>query len=71
MAPVLLLIDDRAEVLQLRKEHLEPRGYSVLTATNQRDAMAVLETTGVAAVLVEYKAEGVDAEAVAYHIKQR
>lgn len=33
--------------------------------------MALLETTGVAAVLVEYRAEGVDAEAVAYHIKQR
>jgi CheY-like chemotaxis protein len=58
-------------MLQLRKASLEPLGYSVMTATNASSAMAVLESTAVAAVLVEYKSEGMDAEAVAYHVKQR
>jgi DNA-binding NtrC family response regulator len=33
--------------------------------------LKILEETSVAAVLLEYKLEGIDAEAVAYHIKQR
>jgi CheY-like chemotaxis protein len=34
-------------------------------------AMKILEETQVAAILLEYKLEGMDAEAVAYQIKQR
>jgi len=33
--------------------------------------MKMLEKTSVAAVLLEYKHEGMDVEAVAFHIKQR
>lgn len=69
--PVLLCIDDRLPLLQLRKTTLEKRGFSVLTATNARTALAMLANAGVAAVLLEYKSEGIDAEAVALHIKQR
>jgi CheY-like chemotaxis protein len=70
-SPVLLCIDDRPQMLQVRKTNLEPLGYSVLTATNASTAIAILEQLAVAAVLVEYKHEGIDAEAVAYQIKQR
>ena len=68
---VLLCVDDRPHMLQLRKASLEPLGYSVITAGSASSAIAVLENTAVAAVLVEYKTEGLDAEAVAYHVKQR
>ena len=71
LSPVLLCIDDRPQLLQLRKAVLEPLGYSVVTAASAPSAIATLENTAVAAVLVEYKSEGMDAEAVAYHIKQR
>jgi len=70
-SPVLLCVDDRRELLPLRKASLEQLGYSVVTATSASIAISVLENMVVAAVLVEYKLEGLDAEAVAHHIKQR
>ena len=70
-SPVLLCIDDRPQMLQVRKTNLEPLGYSVVTANAASTAIAMLEKTAVDAVLVEYRLEGMDAEAVAFHIKQR
>ncbi len=70
-SPVLLCIDDRPQMLQVRKTNLEPLGYSVITAVDASTAVAILEQMAVAAVLVEYKHEGIDAEAVAYQIKQQ
>jgi CheY-like chemotaxis protein len=70
-SPTLLCIDDRAEMLEVRKAILESHGYSVKIASSGHTAMKMLEETSVAAVLLEYKQEGMDAEAVACHIKQR
>jgi two-component system, OmpR family, response regulator QseB len=67
----LLCIDDLPQVLELRKATLESQGYSVKLASNGFDAIRMLEETSVAAVLLEYKLEGLDAEAIACHIKQR
>jgi len=67
----LLCIDDLPQMLQLRKATLESQGYSVKLASNGFDAIKTLEETSVGAVLLEYKREGMDAEAIAYHIKQR
>lgn len=68
--PVLLCIDDRPELLRVRKTRLERLGCSVITATTTAAAIALLERTAVAAVLLEYKCEGMDAEAVACQIKR-
>jgi CheY-like chemotaxis protein len=57
--------------LELRKATLESHGYCVKIASSGYTAMKMLEETSVAAVLLEYKLEGMDAEAVACHIKQR
>jgi CheY-like chemotaxis protein len=70
-APTLLCIDDRPQLLELRKAALESQGYCVKIASSGCTAMKMLEDTSVAAVLLEYKLEGMDAEAVACHIKQR
>jgi len=70
-SPTLLCIDDRPQMLKLRKWTLESQGYIVKLASNGYDAIKTLEESSVAAVLLEYKQEGMDAEAVAYHIKQR
>ena len=70
-APTLLCIDDRPQLLELRKAALESQGYCVKIASSGCTAMKMLEDTSVAAVLLEYKLEGMDAEAVAYQIKQR
>ena len=70
-SPTVLCIDDLLQVLELRKSTLESHGYCVKTASSGHVAMKMLEETPVAAVLLEYKQEGMDAEAVACHIKHR
>jgi CheY-like chemotaxis protein len=69
-SPTVLCIDDRPQVLELRKAALESRGYSLETVSNGYSAMKVLEGTSVDAVLLEYQQEGMDTEALAYHINQ-
>jgi hypothetical protein len=46
-------------------------GYCVKLASSGYTALKMLEETSVAAVLREYKQEGVQAEALACHIKKR
>jgi CheY-like chemotaxis protein len=70
-SPLVLCIDDLTQALELRKNTLESHGYSVKIASSGPTAMKLLEDSPVAAVLLEYKQEGMDAEAVAWHIKQR
>src|ERR1700691_2974085 len=70
-SPTLLCIDDRLQMLELRKATLESQGYCVKLASSGHDAIKTLEQASVAAVLLEYKQEGMDAEAIAFHIKQR
>ena len=70
-SPTVLCIDDRPQVLELRKVTLESHGYCVKIASSGYTAMNMLEETSVAAVLLEYKHEGMYVEAVACHIKQR
>jgi len=71
MGPLVLCIDDRPEQLELRRGALEFSGFCVETATNGCAAIKILEETLVGAVLLEYKEEGMDAEALAYQINQK
>ena len=68
-SPTLLCVDDRPQTLELRKATLESQGYCVKLASSGYTAMTLKEAS-IAAVLLEYKQEGIDAEAVACHIKQ-
>ncbi|MGA3089229.1 MAG: hypothetical protein ABSD75_11490 [Terriglobales bacterium] len=68
--PTLLCIAEIPQALELRKATLESHGYCVKIATSA-DALKTLEEVAVAAVLLEYKQEGIDAEAIACYIKQR
>jgi len=70
-SPTLLCVDDRPETLELRKVTLESHGYRVKIASSGYSAMKMLDEASVAAVLLEYKQEGMDAEAIACHVKQR
>ena len=67
----MLCIDDRPQALEFRKATLESRGYCVKTASSDSTAIKKLEETSASAVLLEYKHEGMDAEAIACHIKRR
>jgi len=68
---VLLCVDDRPYLVQLREILLGEHGYVVVGANSASAAIAKLENCAVDAVLLEYKSEGMDAEAVAFQIKQR
>ncbi|MGD0569212.1 MAG: response regulator [Candidatus Sulfotelmatobacter sp.] len=70
-SPTVLCIDDLPQVLEFRKATLESHGYCVKLASSGYTAIKLLEDEPVAAVLLEYKVEGLDAEAVACHIKHR
>jgi two-component system response regulator HydG len=70
-SPSLLCIDDSLHLLRLRKATLEANGYQVKTASSGYTAMKLLNESSIAAVLLDYKLEGMDAEALAYQIKQR
>jgi DNA-binding NtrC family response regulator len=70
-SPTVLCIDDRPQVLDLRKATLESHGYRVKIASSGYTAMKILKERSAAAVLLEYKQEGMDAEALACLIKQR
>lgn len=61
----------RPQTLELRKATLKSQGYCVKLASSGCTAIKRLEETSVAAVLAEYKQEGIDTEAVACHIKLR
>ncbi len=69
--PVLLCVDDCPQMLEVRKARLETLGYSAEIATSVPAAITKLQEMTIAAVLLEYKSEGLDAEAVAFYIKQR
>jgi len=70
-SPLLLCVDDWPQLLHIRKAALESFGYSVATASNQHAAIKIMEEMPVDVVLLEYKTEGMDAQAVAFHIKRR
>src|SRR5580658_9680758 len=70
-SPTVLCIDDRLGVLDLRKATLESHGYRVKIASSGCTAMKILDEGSAVAVLLEYKREGMDAEALACLIKQR
>ncbi|HUD66358.1 MAG TPA: response regulator [Candidatus Sulfotelmatobacter sp.] len=70
-SPTVLCIDDRPQVLALRKATLESHGYRVKIASSGYTAMKILGERSAVAVLLEYKQEGMDEEALACLIKQR
>jgi DNA-binding response OmpR family regulator len=67
----VLCINDQVPILNLRKMSLERNGFAVETASTISAALKLLEKGSVAVVLLEYKREGMDAEAVAFQIKRR
>jgi DNA-binding NtrC family response regulator len=71
MTTTVLCIGDNTQLLELRKATLESYGYCVKIASKSATALDTLKKVSVAAVLLEYRLEGMDAEAVAFHIKQQ
>ena len=62
-SPIVFCIDDRPQLLNLRKAALESQGYCVKTASSGYSALQMLQEMSADVVLLEFKMEGLDPEA--------
>jgi CheY-like chemotaxis protein len=69
--PKLLCIDDYQAGLEIRKTMLHSHGCDVLTATSGVAGLKLLEEQAVDAVILDYRMEGMDGEAVARAIRSK
>lgn len=67
----ILVIDDQAEVLAATRGVLELSGHHVLTAQSGEEALAILRTSHVHLIIVDYFMPGMDGETVIRHIRDR
>jgi CheY-like chemotaxis protein len=65
----ILCIDDNRFGLAIRKLLLETRGFQVLTASSGQAGLAMLNMFSVDAVLLDYRMDGIDGEAVATRVR--
>jgi CheY-like chemotaxis protein len=69
-AKLILFVDDEPSLLSMRRLVFETLGYSVLTATCGEDALKVLATYPVDAVVLDYLMPGMDGEETARRIRK-
>ena len=62
------MVDDQAEVLSSTRSVLEREGHHVLSAASGEEALAILRSSQVQLVLVDYFMPGMDAEALIRNI---
>jgi CheY-like chemotaxis protein len=67
---MILCIDDEPKGLQVRQMVLESQGYSVLTALNGRDALALFAANPVSAVVLDYVMPEMDGGEVAAALRR-
>lgn len=68
---VVLCIDDQLAALELRKAELEAFGFSVAIAHSAAEGIRLLDVLPIAVVVLEHKSEGMDAQAVAFHVRHK
>jgi CheY-like chemotaxis protein len=66
----VLFVDDEPDLLEARRLMFEFMGYSVLTAESGEEALEVLRSNAVDAVVVDYQMPGMDGEETARHIRR-
>src|SRR5215470_17855020 len=65
----VLFVDDEPSLLEARRLIFEFIGYSVLTAESGEEALDVLRSNAVDAVVVDYQMPGMDGEEIARRIR--
>lgn len=66
----ILLVDDEPSILQVRSLIFESLGYSVLTAESGEEALEILRTHPVDAVVLDYLMPGLNGEETAIGIRR-
>jgi len=67
---IVLCVDDESTGLTVRKMTLESQGYSVLTAENGPDGLAIFSAERIDLVVLDYMMPGMNGDLVAKRMKQ-
>ena len=70
MRPFILCIEDNETYLRLRKAVLEEAGYTVLSATNETEAIEVLSEAPVCLILSDHMLRGTTGTEIAKRMKE-
>ena len=68
--PLILVVDDQIQNLELLAAHLVPQGYEVVTATNGEEALARLASYQVDLILLDILMPGMDGFALTARIRK-
>jgi len=66
----ILFVDDEPSLLEARRLMFEFMGYSVLTAASGEEALEVLQSDAVDAVVIDFEMPGMDGEETAREIRR-
>ena len=69
--PVILVVDDQTQNIELIEAYLAPQGYEVLTAANGREALGKIYSNKVDLILLDVMMPGMDGFEVIRKIRQR
>jgi CheY-like chemotaxis protein len=70
-SPVVLCVDDDVAGLSLRKRILEQSGFQVITASDARVALTILEQMTVDVAVIDFEMPGMDGASLAAIIHER
>jgi DNA-binding NtrC family response regulator len=65
----LLIVDDETDICDFVKNFFQERGYSVSTALNGEDALAIVKSDPPELILLDIKMNGMDGIATLKHIR--
>src|SRR5262245_10092632 len=66
----VLFVDDELSILKMRRLVFEALGYSVFTAASGEEALGILRSNAIDAVVLDYVMPGMDGEETARHIRK-
>jgi putative two-component system response regulator len=68
--PVILVVDDQLQNIELLEAHLVPLGYEIIKATNGEDAMRIISSNQIDLILLDVMMPGMDGFEVTRRVKQ-
>jgi putative two-component system response regulator len=68
--PVILIVDDQPQNIELLEAYLVPQGYEIVTAANGEDALGKLSGNQIDLILLDVMMPGIDGFEVTRRIRQ-